>query len=353
MCSALDGVTPLPVAWTSLASAFADRVRATPGALAVHDATERLSYAELAARCARIAADLRELGVRAGDHVGVALERSIDAIATMLAVFELQAVLVPIDPAWPDERRARIESDAELVACVSEGCGARPVSHAVRGAAATPGPCLALYTSGSTGEPKAVIVGGEALMWRIHALALALPWQAGEVACHRTPITFIDAYAEILGPLLFGVPLFVLPRKLAIQDLVIALERERITRLLLVPSLLALLLDACPDLAARAPALRLVATSGEALPEPLARRFRSTAPGVRLVNIYGSTEVAGDATLGEVGDAVPIGSRLAGRSRASPCSSSTRAASGSRTESSASSQSQARCSPTATGASGS
>ena len=72
-----------------------------------------------------------------------------------------------------------------------------------------------------------------------------------------------------------------------------------------MPSLLALLLDACPDLATRAPALRLVATSGEPLPEGLARRFYAAAPAIRLVNIYGSTEVAGDATLGEVPLEVP------------------------------------------------
>ena len=99
---------------------------------------------------------------------------------------------------------------------------------------------------------------------------------------------------------------------LAIADLVAALESASITRLLVVPSVLALVLDACPELGERAPALRLIATSGEPLPEVLARRCRAAVPRARLVNIYGSTEVAGDATYADVDGDVTIGRPLDG-----------------------------------------
>ncbi|HEX7700769.1 MAG TPA: amino acid adenylation domain-containing protein, partial [Kofleriaceae bacterium] len=302
---------PLPVAWTTLAAAFADRVATSPGALAVYDRNERLSYAALAARARQIEMRLVEHGVRRGARVGIMLDRSIAAIATMLAIWELGAVLVPIDPRWPTERRDRIAVDLELAAVVSEDAIVSHPKIATNHERPAPG-CLALYTSGSTGDPQAVVISDHALLWRFHALALAMPFASGEVACHRTPPTFIDAYAEVFGPLLHGVPVFVLPHPFEVRDLVAAIEREHVTRLLLVPSILALLLDARPDLSS----VRLVATSGEALPSTLARRFHAAAPGVRLVNIYGSTEVAGDATVGDVtwpvSDRVTIGKPLAG-----------------------------------------
>src|SRR5207245_359215 len=87
-----------------------------------------------------------------GDHVGVALERSIDLIAVMLAVWRRGAVVVPIDPAWPAERRARIAADAQLVTTIDaiDAAHEQPVEGVDPEAIA-----LALYTSGSTGEPKA------------------------------------------------------------------------------------------------------------------------------------------------------------------------------------------------------
>lgn len=317
-------MTNLPSGWTSIGRAFTARAREIPDVLALFDRTRRVSYRELEAKCTRIAAALVRNGVAAGDHVGVALDRSIDLVAVMLAVFRVGAVLVPIDPQWPSDRRTRIANDARLAWTIADTAGDRvlalgdldvPGDH-VATDVPTDSIALALYTSGSTGEPKAVLLSHRALLWRFHALAIALPYRHNEITCHRTPPTFIDAYAEVLGPLLQGVPTRVLPHPVAIQDLVDALAGDQITRLLLVPSLLGLLLDACPMLGARAPALRMIATSGEALPEVLARRLFTAAPGVRLVNIYGSTEVAGDATYAEITDPVPdripIGRALAG-----------------------------------------
>ncbi|MET0398462.1 MAG: condensation domain-containing protein, partial [Longimicrobiaceae bacterium] len=92
------------------------------------------------------------------------------------------------------------------------------------------------------------------------------------------------------------------------------LARHGVTRIVLVPSLLHALLDAHPDLAGRCPRLRLVVTSGEALPPELARRFAEALPGATLLNLYGSSEVAADSTHHALGagtaageERVPIG----------------------------------------------
>lgn len=285
----------------SLVAAFAEVVRARPEATALIANGRRATYAELDALASRIACGLATR-VRAGDRVGIALDRSIELVATMLAVLRLGAVIVPVAAAW---REKLAPSLACIVDTVVEREGPAPAPVVTGDSLA-----LALYTSGSTGVPKAVLLDHGALMARLHALALALPYQPGDLACHRTPATFVDAYAEIFGPLLAGVPAVVLPHPLSIADLAGAIETAGVTRLLLVPSLLALLLDARPTLP---PALRLVATSGEPLSDALAERFFA-ASSARLANIYGSTEVAGDATIAIVapGEGVTIGRPLSG-----------------------------------------
>ncbi|CAN5199686.1 hypothetical protein BH11MYX1_BH11MYX1_24220 [soil metagenome] len=279
----------------SIGEAFAARVQSQPESVALLTGSERVTYAELALRVHGMACALIERGVRAGDRVGLALPRSIDQIAAMLAVFRTGAVLVPIDRAWPTRGDRVIEA-------LESRAGVLP--HREPSSLA-----LVLHTSGSTGRPNGVLIEHRALLARLAALAEVMPYDPAELACIRTPATFVDAYAEIFGPLLAGVPAVVLPHPFAIADLVEALDRG-VTRLLLVPSLLALLLDARPSLPAT---LRSIATSGEALPEALVQRVFA-ASQARLFNIYGSTEVSGDAAIAEIlpGHAISIGRALPG-----------------------------------------
>jgi acyl-CoA synthetase (AMP-forming)/AMP-acid ligase II len=140
------------------------------------------------------------------------------------------------------------------------------------------------------------------------------PFLSHEVCCQKTALSFVDSICEIFGPLLRGIPNVILPEEFVIDPelLLEALARERVTRIVLVPTLLHVLLEHAPDLGARVPQLKLWTVSGEELPAELARKFRAAFPEARLLNLYGSSEVAGDATYYEVGDAarlnsVPIG----------------------------------------------
>jgi acyl-coenzyme A synthetase/AMP-(fatty) acid ligase/acyl carrier protein len=146
-------------------------------------------------------------------------------------------------------------------------------------------------------------------MWRTY------PFQAGEVCCQKTNLGFVDSIWEIFGPLLAGVTNVIIPRE-AVRDpeeMLQILARQRVSRIVLVPSLLRSLLDHAPNLAERVPALRLWSCSGEVLPVDLAKRFRQAYPEARLLNIYGSSEVAADVTCYEVSDRDHASSVLIGK----------------------------------------
>src|SRR5262249_17870638 len=93
---------------------------------------------------------------------------------------------------------------------------------------------------------------------------------------------------------------------------VATLAAHRVTRLVLVPSLLRVLLDGVPDLGSRLPRLRCCIASGEPLPAALVDRFRAAAPAAALVNLYGTTEV-GDATWHVASEGSPRPAGVIGR----------------------------------------
>jgi acyl-coenzyme A synthetase/AMP-(fatty) acid ligase/acyl carrier protein len=141
------------------------------------------------------------------------------------------------------------------------------------------------------------------------------PFAAGEVACQRTSVSFVDSIWEMFGPLLAGIPIVIVSNETGKDPsaTVELLSRFGVTRLLTVPPLLAGFLESSINIRAELPKLRLWFTSGEYLSEDLVRRFRAALPDRELINIYGSSEVAGDILFERVtGDGKPaIGRPLA------------------------------------------
>ena len=131
----------------------------------------------------------------------------------------------------------------------------------------------------------------------------------------KTSIGFVDSIFELVGPLLCGSQLTIAGEEAAKSpdELVALLEWARITRLVSVPSLAAAML-AVPRADRRLDMLRSWTLSGEALSGELLERLSSALPSCRFVNLYGSTEVAADATChvveGSEGRSVPIGSPI-------------------------------------------
>ncbi len=302
-----------------------------PEAIAYRCGDVILGYGDLDDRSAALTARLVAAGLADQDVVAIALPREPAYAVAILAVLRAGGICLPIDPDGPEERNEamlRASGARHLVAydACTLGRGLARIDPAVSTgptATATPHPphdpsrlAFLLYTSGSTGTPKGVEVTEGQILHRLAWDWTARPFRAGEVTCQRAAVGFVDAIAEWLGGLLQGVPTVVLPDALLERprDLVATLAAREVSRILLVPSQLGLLLDTIADLGARLPALRLWTASGEPLPPVTVARFRSACPDASLWNVYGATE-AWDTTAHElrgVESPVPIGLPLPG-----------------------------------------
>jgi amino acid adenylation domain-containing protein len=270
-----------------------------PEAVAIRDGERCITQRVLAERAGRVAGALAAAGVGCETPVGVCCAPSIDQIVGVLGVLAAGGAYVPLDPEHPAERTDRVLADARPPVVVTrEWIAAAAVGDVPRARAGADGAIYIIYTSGSTGVPKGVVGLNRAIVNRLAWGEAAFPWAAGEVACARTPLGFVDSVAEIFAPLAAGVPLVMIDAE-ARRDptqLVARLAAAGVTRIVVVPALLATLFELYPDLGARLPALRLWFVGGEPVPVALVERFSRALPGRRLINIYGATEVSGDAT---------------------------------------------------------
>ncbi len=286
---------------------FARRVARTPDADAVVAGDRRVSYAELDAMAGCIAAGLAGAGVGAADVVGVAVPRSVELVAALLAVWKRGAAYVPLDPAQPADRLAAITADARpAVVLDTEGhgavvAGAAPVLdvRALVSSAAPEVPALAsdghdlayvLYTSGSTGRPKGVQITQSGLF-------NYLTWAAAEycpneppVAPLHTTVGFDLTVTSLWVPLTSGGSMHLVDEASPVEGLVGALTGPaRPTLVKLTPAHLEAVCRLLP-LGALAGLPVCFVVGGEALPPSLVRRLFAVAPDARVVNEYGPTE---------------------------------------------------------------
>nr|WP_249183621.1 non-ribosomal peptide synthetase/type I polyketide synthase [Burkholderia ambifaria] len=299
---------------------FEQQVERTPEAVAAIYDDLALTYAELNLRANRLAHRLIELGVAPDALVGVAMERSLDMIVALLAILKAGGAYVPVDPEYPAERVRFMIDHAQLRWLLTQQhlLDALPDTDARvivvdrdtldldAAPASNPAPALSgenlaymIYTSGSTGRPKGALNTHRAItnriLWMQHAYTLG----ADDAVLQKTPFSFDVSVWEFFWPLITGSRLvFARPGGQRETDYLVELiERERITTVHFVPSMLRAFLDH-PDLDAHCTSLRRVVCSGEALPFDLQQRCLARLD-VRLFNLYGPTEAAVDVTAWE------------------------------------------------------
>ncbi|MDX3229589.1 non-ribosomal peptide synthetase/type I polyketide synthase [Streptomyces sp. ME19-01-6] len=328
----------------SLPELFAEQVARTPDAVCVSHGGTRLTYREADRRANQLAHCLRARGVRTDDVVAIAAGRSIAALIGILGILKAGCAYLPLDPSHPaprlvgtiDDSRARLVlAEERHVHLVATGAASVVVLDAgwvaLTGLDEAPLPvatapdnaAYVMYTSGSQGRRKGVVGTHRAVVNRLRWMWDAYPFVSGEVACQRVAGTFVDSVWELFGPLLRGVPIVILDDEVTSDAarLIRELRDKRVTRIVVVPSLLRVVLTALAGAGEALPHLRTWTVSGEPLSRDLETRFRQQLPHARLLNLYGSTEVAADATWYDTGAAavsarpsatVPIGRPITG-----------------------------------------
>jgi amino acid adenylation domain-containing protein len=314
-----DTAQPFP-AEKCLHQMFEEQVERTPGAVALVYGDDQLSYGELNERANRLAHYLRRNGVVAESLVGVLMERSVEMVVALLAILKAGGAYVPLDPRYPRERLEFMIEDADVALVITQErlAGEAPQRgvSAVRIDAdwqqiaeeSTENPAsiveaknlaYVIYTSGSTGRPKGVLGLHQGAINRFDWMWKTYPFDADEVCCQKTSLNFLDSLWEIFGPLLQGIRVVIIPDE-EITDpssFVKTLARQSVTRVVLVPSLLRVLLNVSENLQEQIPRLKLWVTSGEALPPDLLQGFRELMPHSTLLNLYGSSEASADVTF--------------------------------------------------------
>lgn len=260
--------------------------------------------------------------------IAVCMPPSDHLVMALLAIWKAGGTYLPLDVTFPANRIHHILSEAKPVlviydesykmvenfrgtSCVSFQQlveDSKDSSNANISPDATLGGelydlAIILYTSGSTGVPKGVRIPHQVILNRLQWQWQKFPYSKTEKNCvFKTALTFVDSVSEIWGPLLNGLTVVVIPKEVTKdpERLVVALEKYKIERLVLVPTLLRSLLLYLPLQNDKnlLKSLKIWVCSGEPLSLSLAKEFYDFfEPGHHILcNFYGSTEVMGDVT---------------------------------------------------------
>lgn len=293
---------------------WADRF---PESIAVAGKNRTLTYREVEQRANQVAHSLRSAGVRRGDIVGLFLERGPELVCGLMGVLKSGAAFMALDPRTPGEVLTRIfagvdcrflltrqtltsrlpKTAAQLLFLDEPAwLDSQPVSRPLPVADPNDPACV-LFTSGSSGRPKAVLYLHRNLAARFSGIVQASRFDQFSVFAQSSPVTSIDAIDEILLPLVSGgsTAIFSYETVTSPHELIESLSALQVTHALLVPSLLRVILSAGKDLDTKLDSLRTWMIGGEPLTGTLTRQFYEQLPRAVLINFYGLTE--GDATF--------------------------------------------------------
>ncbi|MEU0880582.1 amino acid adenylation domain-containing protein [Lentzea sp. NPDC005914] len=302
----------------TLVGRFREVVAATPDAIAVEDATRKLTYAELDALSRKVATEVAAVA-EPGEPVAVLLDRDARLPAVLLGVLAAGTPYVPLDAAYPPERLEMVLAAAGCrVAVVADTypgllpdnlylVSVEELEHAAaKQVSVLPAPgdlAYLMFTSGSTGRPKGVGVTHGNVVHTLDAIASTIGWTASDRLLAVTTVCFDISVLEIFLPLISGGTAVIANRETVIDARKFAtmLADKDISVLQATPAGWQLLLDGAwqgrPGLVALC--------GGEALPENLAAALTSRTK--KLWNVYGPTEATIWSTIAEIDGPVHLG----------------------------------------------
>ena len=317
---------------------FEDQVLRTPDRLALVYEDRKLTFSALNQSANRLARALVELGVGPGVIVGIAIPRSIEMVVGLLAILKAGGAYAPLDPSYPRERLEFLVGDLQtpIVLCSENSvlAGSLPFTSKVlpidewdriMAPQSPENPdsevqpndlAYVLYTSGSTGQPKGVLIPHRALVNYLTWCVAAYSAAQGSGSPVHSPIGFDLTVTSIFPPLLSGRTTVLLPEGSSLEGLAASLRTEDFSLVKLTPSHLEALRYKFATDEPPIPAKTFV-IGGEAVHGEILNFWRKQSPKIRLINEYGPTESTVGCCVyelppGEIASStVPIGRPIA------------------------------------------
>jgi len=286
---------------------FEQQAARTREAIAVEFEGERLTYHELNARSNQLARHLQTLGVGPETLVGICVERSIEMVVGLLGILKTGGGYVPVDPEYPQARRALMLEDARVSVLLTQQhlvpelsahdlelvcldsvreTISRLSEENLRSSATADNRAYTIYTSGSTGRPKGVQISHRAVVNFLASMCREPGITAEDVLLSVTTLSFDIAALEIYLPLITGARLVIVSRETATdgRQLAKTIDACGATVMQATPATWRLLLEAQW---AGSDRLKILC-GGEALSGELAQKLLGQSAAVW--NMYGPTE---------------------------------------------------------------
>jgi amino acid adenylation domain-containing protein len=341
---------------------LAVQAEARPQAVALAFNNQRMTYAALEEASNRLAHLLTEAGCRRGDRVGLLMPKSPVAIVAMYGTLKADAAYVPLDPAGPETRLARMLEASDCRCILAAGPVGKILRETLAAAALQQRPVIGwldedtppetdsataftltdlaacpataracanterdlahiLFTSGSTGTPKGVMITHRNVLHFIRWAQTYFGIVPTDRISQHPPLHFDLSTFDIFGTLSAGAELHMVPLQLNLLPHKLAqfMRESRLTQWFSVPSVLNLMAKFDVVRWGDFPALRRVLWCGEAMPTPTLIYWMHRLPHVRFTNLYGPTEATIASSYYTVPhrpidefQPIPIGSACAG-----------------------------------------
>ncbi|WP_036604236.1 non-ribosomal peptide synthetase [Paenibacillus assamensis] len=322
---------------------FEERVLHNPHAIAVKYREQHMTYGQLNDRANQIARRLVRLGLQPGDFVGIMMERSPLMLQSILAIWKAGAAYIPLDMSHPEERIMSIMIDSDARILLSEANCATDTLKQRLGAKlveldeqmkvieqeesinldlpiSVNDLAYCLFTSGSTGQPKGVMIEHLGMLNHILAQQEALGLSQELVFAQNASHCFdISVWQFVCGPTLGGTTV-IIPDDIVMdpRKCIERIQTEAVTLLEVVPSYLTVLMDLIEQDSIVLSNLSLLMITGETATPAIVKRWFSLCPTIPMINAYGPAEASDDVCQYKFDEypsgsmeQIPIGSPLA------------------------------------------
>jgi amino acid adenylation domain-containing protein len=320
----------------TICALFEEQAEKIPYNLAVFFEDIQITYGELNIRANQLARVLRSKGVVPDNIVGIMVERSVEMIVGIYGILKAGGAYLPIDPDYPINRIETILKDSgasllltrkRLVTNFGNMCETIPVEDSAVYQGITSNldnvgkgwhMAYVLYTSGSTGYPKGVLVKRSSVVNILYSLQKSYPLLSSDVYLLKTSIQFDVSVTELFGWFINEGRLAILPAggERDPRDMLNVVEKYRVTHINFVPSMFSVFIDSLGDDSGnKLSSLKYIFLAGETLLPGLVKKYKQKGIKAELENLYGPTETtiyASKYSLEEWNGkaAIPIGKPL-------------------------------------------